>query len=116
MANFGNLDQGPNDDPNNAGVSNEFEEKLGSNPNDSSSGLPNINLGGLTYEGFSISFQTVIGLNYKIKVKNNLSNQSWEDATSIINGDGNIKTIIDTQAIGKNKRFYNLEISKPLPY
>lgn len=111
--NFGNLDQNGDGDPDNDGVSNRFEEKLGSNPNDNSSGLPKVNLGDQTGEGFVISFPTVTGLNYKLKVCDDLKANIWGDATSVIIGDGSIKTVLDSGAVDKNSRFYRLELSIP---
>jgi hypothetical protein len=113
MANFGNLNQNGNDDPDQDKVTNRFEEKLGSDPNNSSSGLPKVGMHRMFGEGYLLTFPTVSGLNYQIKAKDNLTDPNWVDASALIVGDGNHKTIMDTDAVGKNKRFYRLEVSIP---
>ena len=113
MNNFGNLTQNGDGDPDQDRLSNRFEEKLGTNPNSASSGFPKVTLGDLTTEGFIVSFPTVTGLNYKLKVCDNLLTGNWVDASSVIIGDGTVKTVIDTGAVNKNRRFYKLELSIP---
>lgn len=110
---FGDLEQGAYDDPDNDGVPNIFEFKLGTDPTNPNSGMPKLNIEGLTPEGFVINFDTVTGLNYQVKYIENLTNETWLNLSSLIGGDGFNKSIIDSEALNKQKRFYILELSLP---
>lgn len=111
IVHFADLRQGYGEDPDSDEVPNFLEEKLGSDPNSAESGWPAVTLGGYSNEGFVVSFPTVNGVLYKLKSKDDLTKTGWQDASATIPGDGQVKSVIDRGAVGKNRRFYTLELS-----
>jgi len=114
ISNFENLNQTANGDPDGDGVVNLLEMKLRSNPNSSSSnGLPTPSVSGLTSEGFTITFDTVSGLNYQVVGTENLAERSWPDIGPSIQGDGATHTVRDSSSINSSSKFYKVKISAP---
>jgi hypothetical protein len=113
-SNFGNLNQNASGDPDGDGVGNLLEMKLGSNPNSSAStGLPTPSVSSLTSTGFTITFDTVSGLNYQVVGTENLAETSWPNIGSSIPGDGTQKWVTDPLTNAPSSKFYKVQISSP---
>jgi len=113
-SNFGNLSQTASGDPDSDGVGNLIEMKLGSDPNSSAStGLPVPSVSGLTSTGFTITFDTISGLNYQVVGTENLAGTSWPDIGLSITGDGQPRSVTDSSATNSSKKFYKVKISAP---
>ena len=57
----------------------------------------------------AIKFPTVLGHNYTLLYKSNLTDATWTAVTSVA-GDGTVKTLTDTTASGAAHRFYTVQI------
>ena len=88
--------------------------KLGSNPNSSAStGLPTPSVSSLTSTGFTITFDTVSGLNYQVVGTENLAGPSWPPIGDQISGTGNPESVTDSSATNSSSKFYKVKISSP---
>ena len=111
---FGNLGQSASGDPDSDGVGNLIEMKLGSDPNSSAStGLPVPSVSGLTSTGFTITFDTVLGLNYQVVGTENLAGTNWPNIGDPISGTGNPESVIDPLTNAPSRKFYKVQISSP---
>ena len=114
ISNFENLNQTANGDPDGDGVVNLLEMKLRSNPNSSAStGLPTPSVSSLTSTGFTITFDTVSGLNYQVVGTENLAETSWPDIGPSIQGDDDTHTVSDSSSINSSSKFYKVQITAP---
>jgi len=114
ISNFGDLNESASGDPDGDGVGNLLEMKLGSNPNSSAStGLPTPSVSSLTSTGFTITFDTVSGLNYQVVGTENLAETSWPNIGSSIPGDGTQKWVTDPLTNAPSCKFYKVQISSP---
>jgi len=116
ISNFGeNLNnQNASGDPDDDGVGNLLEMKLGSNPNSSASnGLPVPSVSGLTSTGFTITFPTVSGLNYQVVGTENLTGTNWPNIGNQITGDGQPQSVTDSSATNSPRKFYKVQITAP---
>jgi hypothetical protein len=114
-SNFANLDENASGDPDGDGVVNLLEMKLGSNPNSSAStGLPVPSVSGLTSTGFTITFDTVSGLDYQVVGTENLAETSWTNIGSSIPGEDDTQTsVTDPLTNAPSCKFYKVQISSP---
>jgi hypothetical protein len=88
--------------------------KLGSNPNSSAStGLPTPSVSGLTSTGFTITFDTVSGLNYQVVGTENLAGTSWPPIGGPKTGNGQSQSVTDTFTTPPTSKFYKVQISSP---
>jgi len=111
--NFGNLNQNGAGDPDKDGLTNLQEYIFGSDPNSASSGLPKVGVSSTGSSGFTITFPTISGRTYQVIGTENLSSTNWPTVGLPVTGDGNPKSVTDTDSISKNRKFYKLQVTTP---
>jgi len=108
---FGNLNQTGGGDADSDGLTNYVEYRIGSNPNSAASGQP-ARINGQPVAGFDITFPTVSGLVYQVRYSNSLTPADWQPLGSPVAGDGNNKTVTDSENL-PGRRFYHIQVTSP---
>jgi hypothetical protein len=112
-ANFGNLGQLANGDPDNDRLTNLQEYAVGSNPNSASSGMPRVEVSRNTASGFTITFPTLAGRTYQVLGAESLTSSSWTNIGLSIPGDRTQKSVTDPLTNAPSCKFYKVQISSP---
>ena len=107
---FGNLDRTGTGDADGDGLTDLQEFVLLSNPMDASSGRPVVGVGQIA-GGFRLRFETALGRNYQVQVRNELSSNGWTNIGAVVEGNGDVRTYDDLTALAR--RFYRVIVSKP---
>jgi len=68
---------------------------------------------GLTPTGFTITFPTVLGLNYQVVGTENLAGTSWPNVGNQISGTGEPQSVTDSSATNSPRKFYKVKITAP---
>jgi hypothetical protein len=101
------------------GLTNMEEYILGSNPNNASSGRPQV---AATHNGetFRIEFPTVAGRTYRVMGRDGLGSGSWTEVTNVqqgtglsaspVTGDGTTKVLVEQGVGSKPARFYRVDV------
>jgi hypothetical protein len=102
------------------GLTDMQEYILGSNPNNASSGRPQVTA---THNGetFRIEFETVLGRTYRVMGRDSLGSGTWIEVTNLqsgaglstsnpVTGDNTTKVVVEQGLGGKNARFYQVEV------
>ena len=113
---FGHLDMDGTGDANANEVSDLDEYIFGNDPRDPIARRPEAMPQRLSGDTIRISFPTVAGRSYQVKYRRLLTGagDTWMNLAGPITGDGQIKSVDDTGALGSAQRFYRVEVT-PLP-
>ena len=96
-------------DPDGDGLDNLQEYLAGTDPIDASNYL-HVNSSILSGDNMSISFSSVLGMNYEVEYSSDLVTGTWQILTNGITGTGGILPIIDPGAASLPQRFYRVKL------
>ncbi len=106
LAHFGDLTHGPNQDADHDGPNNREEYLAGTSPVNPSSVLrPESKVSGLDLR---IIFPTLNGHQYAIESSTDLDGSSWTPVVTGIEGDGTTRSILLTNALSFQRRYYRV--------
>jgi hypothetical protein len=96
-------------DPDGDGLNNLQEYLAGTAPQDSSN-LLRVNSASKTGSDVTISFGSVLGMNYRVEYNSDLVSGPWLVLTNDITGTGGVLPIIDPNAASITQRFYRVRL------
>ena len=96
-------------DPDGDGLNNLQEYLAGTSPLDSSN-LLRVNSAVRTGSDVTISFGTVLGMNYQVQYNSDLVSGTWLVLTNGVTGTGGVLPIVDLNAASLTQRFYRVKL------
>jgi len=109
LAYFGSLDAAPNADPDGDGLTNLQEQTAGTNPLDASNVLRILSVE-FTGALVNVSFNTVIGKNYRVEGSAQPGQGQWTVIADNLPGIGGTLRVTDFTNAGASRRFYRVRL------